>query len=98
MKIHIDFITNSSCADFIIAKHYLSQEQIDQIHDHINVANSWEIQRGPPEEVHTDGWRIKEDHKDIAGDTMMDNFDMMWFLLEIGVDEDYVTMNGCYGN
>jgi len=97
MKFRTDFVTNSSCADFIIAKHFLSQEQIDQIHKHIDVANSWILGRGPQKE-HSDWWRIKEDHKDIAGDTSMDNFDMMWFLLEIGVDEEHITMHGCYGN
>ncbi len=99
MKFRVDFVTNSSCADFIIAKKYLTEGQIYLIHNHIDVANSWVVKRGPrDEDEHNDSWRIKEDDKNIIGDTMMDNFDMTWFLLEIGVNEDHIEMHGCYGD
>jgi len=99
MRLKSEFITNSSCASFIIPKKYLTKDQIEMIKDHINVANDWLVGRGPMrDQRHSDEWNIEESLNSIEGDTSMDNFDMMWFLLEIGVDEDHIEHHGCYGN
>ena len=101
MKLRTEFITNSSCASFSILKKHLSQYQIEQIKDHINQSNNYIVHRGPQEEIYNrphDAWQIEEFEDKIEGDTSMDNFDMMWFLLKIGVDEDHIDHHGCYGD
>ena len=101
MKIRTDFITNSSCASFTISKDDLSPKQIRMIKDHIQASENFIIHRGPQTQIYNrpeDSWHIEENEKVIWGDTTMDNFDMTWFLLQIGVDEHAIEMEGCYGN
>ena len=101
MKINSDFITNSSCASFIVLKKYLSRIQMDKIKDHINESDNYVLHRGPQSQIYNDpgsAWHIEETHDAIEGETSMDNFDMTWFLLQIGVDEDHIEMHGCYGD
>ena len=90
MQIKIDFVTTSSSESFFI--------MLDSIHDKqvLMINNPFEISSA----IHTDGeniyntpnqaWRITQDHEKISGDTSMDNFDMMWFLDEIGIKRDYI--------
>jgi hypothetical protein len=40
--------------------------------------------------LYLEQWKITENEKEIMGKTSMDNFDMMWFLDQIGVDEKYI--------
>ncbi len=101
MKIRPEFVTNSSCASFTVLKKHLSPFQIEQIKNHIEQSNNYIIHRGPQTEIYNDpgdAWGIIEYDTSIFGETMMDNFDMMWFLLQIGVDEGHIEYEGCYGN
>ena len=97
MKAKTDFVTNSSCASFVVAKKNLTNLQKFLIRNHHEFAKKYH----PPSVEYTpehSGWTITEDAKTISGDTSMDNFDMIWFLLEIGIDEDDLDHKGCYGD
>lgn len=105
MKFKTDLVTNSSCASFVIAKNNLSQLQIDLIKNHIEAAKMFSkgyVKEDPDglgphcDFGWLDEWSITELENSIAGETTMDNFDMMGFLLAIGVDEDDIQYEGCY--
>ena len=87
MKNRRGFVSNSSSSSFIIQKKYLNNEQLNMIYDHINVAKG--ILK---EDMDYDmPWDIKNHKDNIRGSTMMDNFDMHYFLTEIvKVDEDHI--------
>jgi hypothetical protein len=57
------------------------------IHNHIEFTKKYHSRyvRSEYEE-----WSIDETDEHIEGRTMMDNFDMMWLLREIGVNEKYI--------
>lgn len=86
-KIRFDFVTNSSAASFTLFKECLTQDQINLIHDHINVGVMLFKEKGKT--CYTDEWQITETDTEIGGYTSMDNFDMFWFLDEIGVKDEY---------
>ena len=92
MKIKLDFITNSSNASFMISKSSLTKIQIGLIHNHIEIGML--IAKNKKISIYTDPWIITEDHEVVEGYTSMDNFDMAWFLEEIGVPSDCIKMRG----
>lgn len=94
MKAKIDFVTNSSCASFVVAKKNLTNIQIELIKNHIKAS---EMYNGSGEGYNSsDAWHITETENNISGDTSMDNFDMVYFLLQIGVAEEDIQHEGCY--
>ena len=96
MKLKSDFVTNSSSASFVIAKKHLTKNQIMLIHDHIGVGMILADQLnnnmyyGHYPVAMADEWLIKEYFDRITFDTSMDNFDMWWFLKEIGVKNEHI--------
>ena len=90
MKIRQGFVSNSSSSSFVVAKAALTEEQIELIKNH------WDIAAEDPTLDHIgtrnsfDAWEIKEGRFLIKGFTSMDNFDMEEYLKVIGVDLDEV--------
>jgi hypothetical protein len=95
MKIKTDFVTNSSCASFVIEKKNLTNIQTLLIQNHHEFCEQYHPQSLEYTPDHS-GWSISDVDNKILGDTSMDNFDMLWFLLEIGIDEGHIEYKGCY--
>ncbi len=66
------------------------------IHDHVDIGKILsdhlyeKMYHGAYPVSRTDQWRIEEYSNRIEFDTPMDNFDMWWFLKEIGVKNEYI--------
>ena len=89
MKVRRGFVTNSSSSSFIIAKKYLTKNQILAIRNHKLLGEKLGIDYST-----TDYWNIEENDDFITGDTYMDNFSMKDFLEKIGVDSSKINW-GC---
>lgn len=91
MKIKSDFVTNSSSASFIILKKHLTKKQIMLIHNHIEVGKL--LSDHTDQNIYcqpNDKWIVNEHEYNMEFFTVMTNFDMWWFLKEIGVKDEHI--------
>ncbi len=92
MKLRSGFVSNSSSSSFVIKKANLwgnDEEQIRLIKEHIEISKQLAkispilSQAGKDELSDYDKWGIIETDETIQGHTIMDNFDMEWYLVNV---------------
>jgi hypothetical protein len=91
MKTRSGFVSNSSSSSFAIRLSDLSPQQIEDIHNHLELARTsyktYDLGSTQDEAM----WSIVETDRVISGNTYMDNFDMHEFLILIGVHSSLIT-------
>ena len=88
MKIKHDFVTNSSSSSFVISKDKLSELQIYLIKNHKDIA---EAVYG--RSIGYDHWDISETDDEISGFTTMDNFDIVEYMCDIGINYNDIEID-----
>lgn len=87
MKIRLGYVGNSSSSSFIICKEFLSPSLINKIKDH---KNSEEYKKEFGDDW-LDAWDITMDSDKLYGYTMMDNFDMENYLVNVlDIDHSHI--------
>ena len=95
MRLRNDFVTNSSNASFVVPKSCLSEEQVEMIVNHIELAAAVQDEYYKGRELYLHPWKIDVKEHLVEGSTSMDNFDMEWFLFEVvKVDKECVHFGG----
>lgn len=93
MKIKTDFVTNSSCASFVIPRNKLTDYQVHLIEEHITYGKMLMM----PSAENREQWTIIVEDDEIFGETSMDNFNMLKYLLNfVKVKEKHIKYEGCY--
>jgi hypothetical protein len=93
MKARNGFVSNSSSSSFLINTFYLSDFQIESIKNYKEVASKNKMECCS---IDYCSWTIKiieriDGYDDISGFTLMDNFDMHYFLTRIlGIDREHI--------
>jgi len=91
MKIKLDFITNSSSADFVINKKHLTKDDIILIKNHLEIAAAIKDKDTLKYASIYDAWNIEETTWEVKGRTSMTNFNMYHYLTKImGLDPDII--------
>jgi hypothetical protein len=98
MKFRSGFVSNSSSSSFLIPINALKYYQVQMIKDHINTTMEWsKYQENELYVYNEDSWSIDVNEKCVYGWTIMDNFDMHHFLIEIAkVDPKYIHWGDDY--
>jgi len=81
MKIRNGFVSNSSSSSFVIPKYEISARQLDQIVNHAEECEKYNMRCDKSSE-----WSVDTEGHSVKGSTWMDNFDMEAFLNYINVD------------
>jgi hypothetical protein len=87
MKIRDGFVSNSSSSSFIVSKKILTDEQLENIYNHIDytIENKIESLCYDSLRKSLDEWMIVDVGDEIRLKTDLDNFDMGHFMEIIGV-------------
>lgn len=87
MKIRTDFVTNSSSSSFVICKRVLDKDQIQAIHEHVEMMEKLGLTREPD---YANPWEIKESEHFISGYTWMDNLSIYRLFELIDIPDRFV--------
>lgn len=81
MKIRTGFVSNSSSASFIIKLDALTSNQLRIVLEH-------------EEKAKGDAWEVYITQNSVCAETMMDNFDLIEYLIENGIDKSIIECEG----
>ena len=91
MRTRLDFVTNSSSSSFFINLDRITEVQKMLILNHVEVSHI--LKQKTYNNPH-DAWKIIIEENQIHGWTSMDNFNMYEFLQLIGINKDYIHIEG----